>query len=224
MSSTGNAPPSSRADGREGDSRGTLGGSTHEHSRHRPMPVVPGPDNDSRRAGTRLRPTHRIGAWRAAPGGGTLTIMPAAKLVTCLSCGFQKNPPGSSRCASCGAKMEDLAKSRSAAREEELAGRYQQEGVSVPLAGHRLRRSRVCSRVRSSSACRWCVPDARFRGAKRNAHVHSRMVSRRVAGRDGVARSHVHRARGCFHACRDPDDVPAHRKPDRSHDAACFST
>ncbi|MGA3120232.1 MAG: hypothetical protein ABSF69_05625 [Polyangiaceae bacterium] len=56
--------------------------------------------------------------------------MPVAKPVTCLSCGFQRNPPGSSRCASCGAKMEELARSKRS-REDELAGRYQQEGVSV---------------------------------------------------------------------------------------------
>jgi hypothetical protein len=56
--------------------------------------------------------------------------MVAAKPVTCLNCGFQKNPPGSARCASCGAKLEELARSKRS-REEDLAGRYQQEGVSL---------------------------------------------------------------------------------------------
>jgi hypothetical protein len=56
--------------------------------------------------------------------------MAAAKPVVCASCGFNKNPPGSVRCASCGAKLEDLTKSRRT-REDDLARRYQQEGVSV---------------------------------------------------------------------------------------------
>jgi hypothetical protein len=56
--------------------------------------------------------------------------MASAKPVPCPSCGFQKNPPGSVRCASCGSKIEELGRSRRT-REEELARRYQQEGVSV---------------------------------------------------------------------------------------------
>ncbi len=56
--------------------------------------------------------------------------MPSGKLITCPSCGFQTNPPGSTRCASCGAKIEDLGRSKRS-REEELGRRYQQEGVSV---------------------------------------------------------------------------------------------
>src|SRR5580698_6906030 len=56
--------------------------------------------------------------------------MPAAKAIVCPSCGFQKNPPGSARCASCGAKIEDLARSKRA-RDEDVGRRYQQEGVSV---------------------------------------------------------------------------------------------
>ena len=56
--------------------------------------------------------------------------MAAAKPVTCPSCGFKKNAPGSIRCASCGAKIEDLGRAKRS-REEELARRYQQEGVSV---------------------------------------------------------------------------------------------
>ncbi len=56
--------------------------------------------------------------------------MAAGKLVTCPSCGFAKNPPGSVRCGSCGAKIETLGKGPRS-REEELERRYQQEGVSV---------------------------------------------------------------------------------------------
>lgn len=56
--------------------------------------------------------------------------MAAGKLVTCASCGFAKNPPGSARCGSCGAKIEVLGKT-ARSREEELERRYQQEGLSV---------------------------------------------------------------------------------------------
>jgi len=56
--------------------------------------------------------------------------MAAGKPVVCPSCGFTKNAPNSTRCASCGAKLEDLGRSKRS-REEELARRYQQEGVSV---------------------------------------------------------------------------------------------
>ncbi|MDP9148633.1 MAG: hypothetical protein M3O36_01625 [Myxococcota bacterium] len=55
--------------------------------------------------------------------------MASAKPVVCPSCGFQKNPAGSPRCASCGAKIEDVGKKRS--RDEDIARRYQQEGVSM---------------------------------------------------------------------------------------------
>jgi hypothetical protein len=48
----------------------------------------------------------------------------------CPSCGFTKNPPGSVRCASCGARMEAIGKVQRT-REEELERRYQQEGMSV---------------------------------------------------------------------------------------------
>ncbi|MBS2017334.1 MAG: zinc ribbon domain-containing protein [Deltaproteobacteria bacterium] len=51
------------------------------------------------------------------------------KPVSCPSCGFASNPPGSKRCGSCGAKIESLTKTRT--REEELERRYQQEGVSI---------------------------------------------------------------------------------------------
>jgi hypothetical protein len=57
--------------------------------------------------------------------------MPAAKTVICPSCGFEKNPPGSARCASCGAKIEDNSARSKRSRDEELSRRYQQEGVSV---------------------------------------------------------------------------------------------
>jgi hypothetical protein len=56
--------------------------------------------------------------------------MASAKPVVCPSCGFQKNPPGSVRCASCGAKIDDLRAARRG-RDDDLARRYQQEGVSI---------------------------------------------------------------------------------------------
>ncbi len=55
--------------------------------------------------------------------------MAPGNLVACSSCGFSKNPSGSVRCGSCGAKIESMQKLRS--REEELERRYQQEGVSL---------------------------------------------------------------------------------------------
>jgi hypothetical protein len=54
----------------------------------------------------------------------------AAKPVVCPSCGFNKNPPGAARCASCGAKMEDIVRSKRTLQEE-LERRYQQDGVNV---------------------------------------------------------------------------------------------
>jgi hypothetical protein len=56
--------------------------------------------------------------------------MAAAKPVVCPSCGFQKNPPGSARCVSCGAKIDDVGKAKRS-RDEEATRRYQQEGVSI---------------------------------------------------------------------------------------------
>jgi len=56
--------------------------------------------------------------------------MASAKPIVCPSCGFAKNPPGSARCASCGAKIDEFGKSKRT-REEEIARRYQQEGISV---------------------------------------------------------------------------------------------
>jgi hypothetical protein len=54
--------------------------------------------------------------------------MAAAK--PCPHCGFAKNQPNSTRCASCGAKMDALGGVKRT-REEELERRYQQEGMSV---------------------------------------------------------------------------------------------
>jgi len=62
--------------------------------------------------------------------GVTVGSMAASKPIVCPSCGFQSNPFGSVRCASCGAKIEELGRAKRS-REEELAGRYQQEGVSI---------------------------------------------------------------------------------------------
>jgi len=56
--------------------------------------------------------------------------MAAAKPVTCPHCGFQRSPPGSVRCASCGAKIDETTRAKRS-REEDLASRYQQEGVSL---------------------------------------------------------------------------------------------
>jgi hypothetical protein len=56
--------------------------------------------------------------------------MAAPKPVLCASCGFAKNTPGSARCASCGAKLEELGRVKRS-REDELGRRYQQEGVSM---------------------------------------------------------------------------------------------
>lgn len=50
--------------------------------------------------------------------------------IVCPNCGYQNNPPGSTRCVSCGKKIEALGKVQRS-REEELERRYQQEGVSV---------------------------------------------------------------------------------------------
>ena len=54
--------------------------------------------------------------------------------VVCPSCGYKTNPPGSTRCVSCGTKIEALGKLQRS-REEELERRYQQEGVSLAWMG-----------------------------------------------------------------------------------------
>ncbi len=53
-----------------------------------------------------------------------------ADTIACPSCGFSNNPKGATRCASCGSKLESLAKLQRT-REEELERRYQQEGISI---------------------------------------------------------------------------------------------
>ena len=50
----------------------------------------------------------------------------AAKLTTCPSCGFTKNPADALRCGSCGSKMEALDKVRA----DEGDRKYQQDGIS----------------------------------------------------------------------------------------------
>ena len=55
----------------------------------------------------------------------------AGKPIPCSSCGFQNNPPGSTRCASCGVKLEVQTGRLVRTREEEIERRYQQEGVSL---------------------------------------------------------------------------------------------
>jgi hypothetical protein len=56
--------------------------------------------------------------------------MAAAKTVVCASCGFSKNAPNAVRCAYCGAKLDDPV-GRKRSRDEDMARRYQQEGVSI---------------------------------------------------------------------------------------------
>ncbi|HWP09521.1 MAG TPA: hypothetical protein VNN72_27460 [Polyangiaceae bacterium] len=52
------------------------------------------------------------------------------KKIICPSCGFANSAPlANGRCASCGAKVEDVK--RSLTREEELERRYQQESFSI---------------------------------------------------------------------------------------------
>jgi len=55
----------------------------------------------------------------------------AAAKVTCASCGFTKNASDSTRCVSCGAKLEAGGGKVQRSREEEMERRYQQEGMSV---------------------------------------------------------------------------------------------
>lgn len=57
-----------------------------------------------------------------------------AQNVVCPNCGYKTNPPGSTRCVSCGSKIEHLAAAKRT-REEELERRYQQEGVSLAWMG-----------------------------------------------------------------------------------------
>jgi MFS family permease len=48
----------------------------------------------------------------------------------CPSCGFAKNAQGATRCASCGAKIEELT-SRTKTYAEMMESRYQQEGINL---------------------------------------------------------------------------------------------
>src|SRR5690606_18063601 len=54
----------------------------------------------------------------------------APSKIICPSCGFKNTPPlPNERCASCGAKIDDLK--RALMRQDELERRYQPEGFSV---------------------------------------------------------------------------------------------
>jgi hypothetical protein len=55
------------------------------------------------------------------------------KMITCMSCGFANNPSGSVRCASCGAKLEEIGKTRIA--DDPRERRYQQDGVDLKWMG-----------------------------------------------------------------------------------------
>jgi hypothetical protein len=58
--------------------------------------------------------------------------MATGKTVVCPSCGFQTNPAGSARCASCGAKLDEGGpRSKRPPRPEDAGNRLQQEGISV---------------------------------------------------------------------------------------------
>jgi cation transport ATPase len=55
--------------------------------------------------------------------------MTQAEKIICSSCGFANNPPvANGRCASCGAKIEDLR--HKASQREEIERRFRQEGFS----------------------------------------------------------------------------------------------
>lgn len=56
------------------------------------------------------------------------------KQITCMSCGFTKNPPNATRCASCGAKLEDAASTKQKLSADSNERRYQQEGVNLKWA------------------------------------------------------------------------------------------
>ena len=51
-----------------------------------------------------------------------------------MSCGFTKNPANATRCASCGAKLEDAASTKQRLSGEANERRYQQEGVNLKWA------------------------------------------------------------------------------------------
>jgi hypothetical protein len=56
----------------------------------------------------------------------------AAKKIACVSCGFEKNPAGSERCVSCGARLELATRGDGQGRDGSTGeGGYQQEGFSM---------------------------------------------------------------------------------------------
>jgi hypothetical protein len=60
--------------------------------------------------------------------------MVQAENIICSSCGFANTPPlANNRCASCGAKIEDLR--NKASQREEIERRFRQEGFSVTWFG-----------------------------------------------------------------------------------------
>jgi hypothetical protein len=57
----------------------------------------------------------------------------SGKMIKCATCGFEKNPPGSARCASCGSKLDDFGKQKLGQADTDR--RYQQEGVDLKWMG-----------------------------------------------------------------------------------------
>ena len=51
-----------------------------------------------------------------------------------MSCGFTKNPPNATRCASCGERLEDAAAAKQRLSADVNERRYQQEGVNLKWA------------------------------------------------------------------------------------------
>jgi hypothetical protein len=68
-------------------------------------------------------------APRAGAGYSGLSMAKPTKKIICPSCGFANSAPlANQRCASCGAKVEEIK--RTLTRQEELERRYQQESFS----------------------------------------------------------------------------------------------
>ena len=59
----------------------------------------------------------------------------AEAMITCSNCGCDKNPKGAPRCIQCGHALESGPVRVQRSEEEELARRYQQEGVSLQWLG-----------------------------------------------------------------------------------------
>ena len=56
----------------------------------------------------------------------------AVKKIVCVSCGFEKNPAGSDRCVSCGARLETAGRGDNRSQGDSSdGGDYQQEGFSI---------------------------------------------------------------------------------------------